>query len=257
MECALLCMRAMRAPVSTLLSIALSFSFAACSDEHASSEDLPEHLATDASDKNLLVRVNRGAEQSISFHAFEPGAIVVTQTGSKKAFPLELSEDPILAFQQAAPDHAVPEVLTRASRAPEPGARSVSTAALVPDEPVILDLEAPIEASAFPPGQFTCWARNRHTCLFNKQFYRDTAGNDFRHKTLNTVWAVDKHYIAVMIHATTTGGSHDIWQYETWDGYWRTWSLTGPFAILIQANESVLNPTSYYSNFHYSSAGPQ
>lgn len=248
----------MRAPhLSTLLSIALTLSLtSACSNAPSSDDDVIE----DASEKNLLVRINRGAEQSISFHALQPGSIVVTQTGGKKAAPLELAGDPLLAFQQAAPGHAVPDVLALAARAPQPGALSTSAAsieALVPDEPVILDLEAPVESLAFPPGAFTCWARNRFECLFNQYRYRDTWGNDFRQKTYNIVWAVDKHYIAVKINVWPLGGTNQILQYETWDGWWRTWSLTGPNAILVQANEGTENPTNYYSNFHYSSAGPQ
>jgi hypothetical protein len=239
--------------LSALLPCALGAFTAACSVE--------EPTSGDDSDRNLLVRINRGADQSVSFHALSAGAVAITQTGSDKAFPLELSDDPLLAFQQAAPDHAVPEVLAAAARVPEVGALSVSVESLVPDEPVILELEAPVVSHAFPPSSFICWARNRYSCLYNLTSYEEIGRNGApAPQTLNSVWAVDRDMVPISLHVHFSNPADSgVWQYEVWDGQWRTWSLSASFAILGYSNRRINNPTLLRPNarFHYSAAGAQ
>ena len=241
---------------SLFLPAILSCTFAvACSAE--------EPVLEDSSDKNLLVRVNRGADQSVSFHAVERGTVLITQTGSDKAFPLQLSNDPITAFQQAAPGHTVPEVLSAVAAAPQARALADSVEALVPDEPVILDLEAPVLSTSFPASSFTCWARNRYACFFNRTGYdEDLPGAAAPTlQTLNLVWAVDRDYLPIQVHLASFVNNPNAgdWYYEVWDGNWMTWSLTSNVAAFVYSNMRMLNYTTMRPNarYHYSSAGAQ
>lgn len=220
-----------------------------------------ESTSVDDRDRNLLVRIHRGAEQSVSFHALSAGAVAITQTGSDKAFPLELSDDPLLAFQQAAPDHAIPEVLAAAARVPEVGALAASAESLVPDEPVILDLEAPVVSHAFPPSSFVCWARNRTSCVYNISWFEEIGRYGApAPQTLNSVWAVDRDMVPISLHIHFSNPADSgVWQYEVWDGRWMTWSLSASFAILGYSNRRINNNTLLRPNarFHYSAAGAQ
>lgn len=239
--------------LSALLSCAVGAFAAACTAE--------EPASGDDSDRNLLVRINRGPDQSVSFHALSAGAVAITQTGSDKAFPLDLSDDPLLAFQEAAPDHAIPEVLAAAVRAPKAGAFVDSAASLVPAEPVILELEAPVVSNSFPPSSFVCWARNRYSCLYNLTQYEEIGRNGApAPQTLNSVWAVDRDMVPISLHLHFPNPADSgVWRYEVWDGHWRTWSLSASFAILGYSNRVINNSALLRPNarFHYSAAGAQ
>lgn len=236
---------------STLLFCALG---AACSTGES-----PADLADDG-DKNLLVRVHRGSEQSVSFHALRSGQILITQAGEKDALPIELADEPLAAFQQAAPGIAIPAVLTSAA-AQAPEAQASAAGSAVPGEPVFIDLEAPVVASSFPRSSFSCWARNRISCVFDRQRYYDDGTSGVFPQTFNSVWAVDRNWIRVKLNVyypNGSGGNYlgDVWQYETYDGQWRTWSITGNMGVNVDANWDNPEPV-YNTNFHYSSAGAQ
>ena len=238
---------------SLFLPAILSCTFAvACSIE--------EPVSQDDSDKNLLVRVNRGADQSISFHALAAGAVAITQTGSDKAFPLQLSDDVLTAFQQAAPDHAVPEILAAAARVPEVGVFAASVESLIPDEPVILELEAPIVSSSFPASSFICWARNRLSCVYN-QLKNEEVGmyGAPAPQTLNIAWAVDRDIVPISLHIIFGPNNSGVWNYQVSDGHWMTWSLSTTFAIIGNSNRDRFNYSTIRpnANFHYSAAGAQ
>ena len=249
-------MRRFPSPIVSLASTLLLCSLAAACSMDESSAELEDH-----SDKDLLVRVHRGSEQSVSFHALQSGQILITQTGEKHTLPLELSDEPLAAFQQAAPGIVIPELLVAAAQASgEPTSAAIARPS-ISAEPVIIDLDAPVAASSFPRSSFSCWARNRISCVFDQNRYRDDGTRGVFPQTFNTVWAVDREWIRVKVYVyypNGSGGNYlgDTWQYETYDGQWRTWSATGNLGVYVDANYSN-NASAYNVRFHYSSAGAQ
>lgn len=242
-------------------TVSLASTLLLCSLAAACSTDEPSANLEDQSDEGLLVRVHRGSDQSVSFHALRSGQILITQAGEKHTLPLELSDEPLAAFQQAAPGVAIPEILVAAAQAPdEPTSAAIARTSL-PAEPVIIDLEAPVAASSFPRSSFSCWARNRISCVFDQSRLWDDGTRGVLPQTFNTVWAVDRDWIRVKVNVyypNGRGGNYlgDTWQYETYDGQWRTWSATGNLGVNVDANWSNPAPASNV-RFHYSSAGAQ
>lgn len=237
------------------------------SDDDAAKSD-PSEVAepTDSTDKNLLVRVRYGEAQSVSFHAVSAGTVLVTQAGEARAVPLDLPDDPIAAFQQAAPGIATPSVLSAATRSAAGDESGLSAATA--GEPVIIDLPPRVLANAFPREQFICWARNRYSCVYDTTGFYDEYSGALRTQTYNSVWAVDQGWVVVKInlyYPNGSGGNYlgDVWQYETFENHWRTFTVSGHFAARGDANWSAYwygqspLPRPPVTRFHFSSAGAQ
>lgn len=237
---------------------ALGLSGAGCAAEepmlastNASEATSEPEVRSRAEDEHLLVRVHLGARQSISFQAAPEGNVIITQTGEDGTAPLEISDDPLIAFQEAAPGYAIPDGLAAAIDPSSPRA-------LGPVEPVVLHLEAPVAASAFPARDFICWARNRYTCLYNRPHYNESY-HQIMQRSYNAVWAVDRDWVQAMVLVYTPASGAwppaASYHYNTYDGQWRTWSITGNVGVSTSIN--TYNSNWNLANFHFSSAGAQ
>ncbi len=202
--------------------------------------------------QHLVVRVKVSPNQSLGIYQPHAGQLLMSQVGRNGLVPLELPDDPIAAFRQLAPEHDVPQVLVDA----------VAGKSIALSEAVTVDVAPKLATFVFPQAAFQCWVKNQYACVYHQRAVdHNPHGYDYLNQSFNAVWAVENGWVHTTIHLNYSPSYGDTYDYDTYDGWWRTFQVTGTFQVSFGAGSATTwapdGSRGYDSYFHYSSAGWQ